>query len=393
MKVSRYKHILRPLKIKGMTLPNRLFFPPLSLHWANTDGTVSDKLLKFYTDLAASGCGLIITGAAVVSKNSGAAALEDDIFHDRRMSITNDAYIPGLKRLFTEISRRGSVPAIQLYHTGRQAISSSGVRLAPSAVPSSLAQKFSLNYRIKEMDLYDIRKVQDDFVAAAVRSAEAGAKMIQLHCGHGFLLNQFLSNYSNRRIDEYGGSIENRTRFIVEIIRRIKKLIGDAALIDVRISANEFVENGLIPQEYQIIGPLLEAAGADIINVSFGVLETLTEFLSQKQETGIKNVESARLIKGFVKVPVGYAAFINSLDTAEYYLSEGYMDLVGMGRAQLADPYLMKKSIEDKENQIIKCIWDSKCLQDLINPALDMVYCSVNPDYKRPRELPADCIP
>jgi 2,4-dienoyl-CoA reductase-like NADH-dependent reductase (Old Yellow Enzyme family) len=384
MSRQRFKQVFSPLSIKNVVLPNRLFFPPLSLHWANPDGTVSDKLLKFYTDLALSGCGTIITGAAVVSEKSGAAALEDKRFHDRRMGISDDSYIPGLTHLFQEISKRGSIPAIQLYHTGRQAISAQGVRLAPSALPSPLAQKLDPNYKVKAMDLDEIKKVQNDFVKAVVRSAQAGAKVIQLHCGHGFLLNQFLSGYSNKRSDEYGGTIQNRIRFVAEIMQQVKKLIGNDILLDIRISANEFVEGGLVPQDYAVIAPLLAEAGADILNVSFGVLETLTQFLAQGKDQGIKNIECARQIKQYTKLPVGYAAFVDSLEKAEYYLNEKYADLIGMGRAQFADPYLIKKSIEGKKDKVRECLWDSGCLMDLANPALDMVYCSVNPDYKRP---------
>ncbi|MBN2352878.1 MAG: NADH:flavin oxidoreductase [Spirochaetales bacterium] len=380
MKNDQYRFVFHPLPIKKITIPNRIFFPPLSLHWANLDGTVSEDLFRLYENLAKGGCGMIITGVAVISDESGATS---SYAHDRRMHISDDKYIPGLRKLFGKIVKHGSVPSIQLCHSGRQAISSRVPRIAPSAIPSPMAAKFDPNYSVREMTLEDIEIVKNDFVKAARRAVEAGAKAIQLHCGHGYLLNQFLSTYSNKRNDKYGGNIANRLRFVLEIIKEIKTQIHDDFILDVRISANEFVENGLEPEDYSEIAPLLENAGVDIINVSFGVLETLFQFLSDSRKGPSAFIAQANQIKKYVSIPVGYCSFIDSIEKAEMYLSQGMVDLIGMGRAQFADNDIVKKTKGNRENEIRKCLWDNKCILDLFDRKSDRVYCTINPDYQR----------
>lgn len=375
---------LSPVTIGRSTARNRIFFPPMSLHWANPDGSVSDKLMKFYSDLALGGCGMIVTGVAVVSEDSGAAAISGSGQKvDRRMRINDDKFIPGLQKLFREISWQGGLPSIQLYHTGRQAISPSGViRIAPSALPCPLASQLDPEYAVREMTHEDIERIQGDFIAAACRAAEAGAAVIQLHAGHGFLLNQFLSPYSNVRTDQYGGNVKNRARFIVEIIESIRKNIGNDVAIDIRISADEFVDDGLVPSDYIKIIPLFEKAGIDMVSISFAVLPTMFDFLTRSKKEGIKLLDLVDDIKEIASVPVAYAGFIDSVNMAETILSEGRMDLVGMARALLADPSIIRKSVEGKEAGIRKCAGDNGCLFSLADPSRNTVNCTINPDYK-----------
>jgi len=264
---GKYPSLSSKQTLNHITLPNRIVFPPLNVNYANTDGTVSDKLMKFYTDLADGGCGLIITGAAAVSY--------DSIASDRGMRIDHDGCVPGLKRLFSGISRRGSIPGIQLIHCGRQAANSATGYdlLAPSAIPCPVMSRLDPAYGVREMTPDDIRMVRSDFIDAALRAADSGAGVVEMHAAHGYLLNEFLSPYSNHRSDGYGGDAYNRARLVTEIIEGIRDDISRIA-ISVRVSGDEFVDGGLTPPDFEEIIPLFEDAGMDMLNVSAGVYES-----------------------------------------------------------------------------------------------------------------------
>ncbi|HLP57729.1 MAG TPA: hypothetical protein VK186_02820, partial [Candidatus Deferrimicrobium sp.] len=165
---SRYPHIFSELKVGAVTLPNRVLFPSWQLNYAETDGTVSDKLMKFFTDLADGGCGLIMTGCAVVSP--------DGVPFNRVMRITTDKYIPTLKKLFTALKARGAAAGIQLIHYGRQSSTSASghVLMAPSAIPCPVMSKYDPSYKVREMTMEDIENIRSAFIDAAGRATEAG---------------------------------------------------------------------------------------------------------------------------------------------------------------------------------------------------------------------------
>ncbi|MCP4158322.1 MAG: NADH:flavin oxidoreductase, partial [bacterium] len=347
-KKQQYKDVLSPAQLGKITLPNRVIFPAWQLNYANTDGTVSDKLMKFYTDIAAGGCGLIYTGAAVAQFHS--------IPFDKIMRADTDEYIPGLKKLFSAIKSHGAVPAFQIAQYGRQSSTSfSGdVLMAPSAIPCPMMSQYDPEYKVREMTLEDIEVAREAYIAGIVRGAEAGADVVEVHVCHGYLLNEFLSPYSNKRTDNYGGSVENRCRLILEIIRGIKTKIGDSAAISVRISGDEFVEDGLKPADYKTIVPLLEKAGMDMLSVSAGVYESVLHIVPPKDMGPTPHVDLAEEIKAFTSVPVCAAGSIFSMDTANDIIAAGKADLIALGRAQMADPFIVKKTMEGRENEISK---------------------------------------
>lgn len=377
MEGSCYKNIFKPLKIGSVTLPNRIFFPPWCFNWANTDGTLSDKLYDFYTDIADGGCGLIIMGCAAVSP--------DSLLYERSMKIYNKNHIVRLKDLSKYLHSRGTVPGIQLMNFGRQSITTytNLPVYGPSAIPCPVKSKKDPNYSIREMTIEDIQRVKNDFVNAAILAVEAGIKLIQVHAAHGFLLNQFLSPYSNLRQDEYGGTTENRARFIVEIIREIREKTGTSAAIDIRISADEFVDGGLTANDYEEIIPLLEKAGVDMINVSFSVSETSGILFNQRKNPQGRYAYLAKQIKNYTTKPVGYAGFIADLTNGSEIMEKNNIDLIGIGRAQVADPFLVQKHLLKNEPAIRKCGYDNHCLFSFSNENEKQVYCKVNPKYKK----------
>lgn len=360
----------------GVARPkNRIVFPPWQLNYANTDGTVSDKLLEFNTALALGGCGIIITGCAVVS--------EDTVAFDRVMRIDDDRFIPGLRELFNAIEKRGSVPAIQLVHYGRQALSSvTGCELqVPSAIPCPVMSRLDPQYKMKEMTREDIVRMAENFIDAAERAAKAGAKMVEVHAAHGYLLNQFLSPYSNCRTDEYGGSTVNRTRLVADIIKGIRKRLGRDVIVSVRVSGNEFVEGGLTPRHYLEIIPILEEAGMDVLNVSAGVYQSMERMLPPDTLGDAPHVSIASELKRYASVPVCAVGSIFSLATAEAILAAGDADFVAMGRAQMADPEIVRKSLEGRETEVRQCIWCNNCA--FWASGDPHVFCSVNPAYQK----------
>ncbi len=373
-----YPTVLAPLEIGNIRLPNRIVFPAFQMNYAHTDGTVSDKLQNFYSALAAGGCGLIFTGAAVVSS--------DSVAFDRVMRIDSDRAIPGLKKLFANLSSLGSVPGIQLIHYGRQTLNAATGcdLLAPSPIPCPVMSKFDPEYRLLEMSLGDIERVRNDFIRAASRAAEAGAKVIEVHAAHGYLLSEFLSPYSNHRTDAYGDSPENRVRLIREIVEGIRDRLGKQIALSVRVSGHEFVDGGLKPADFEPLIPILERAGMDLLNVSAGVYGSMERIVPPKSLGKIPHLEIASTLKRVANVPVCAVGSIFSLDAAESILVAGRADLTAMGRAQVADPALVHKTATGRNEEIRRCTHCNKCTYWTTGDS--QMFCGVNPALKKEKE-------
>ena len=373
---GKYPSVLKGIRIGQIDLPNRIVFPAFQFNYANTDGSVSEKLFKTHSALARGGCGLIMAGCAVVSSNA--------VGFDRVMRIDSDKYIPGTTKLLSEIASHGCVPGLQIVHYGRQTLNSITGHdlLAPSAIPCPLMSQFDPNYFVREMTLEEIESVRDDFITSSVRAAKAGAKVVEVHAAHGYLLNEFLSPYSNYRTDEYGGSTKNRARLIVEIIEGIRSKLGQKIAISVRVSGNEFVDTGLTPPDFKEIIPLFEKAGMDMLNVAAGVYESVERIVPPASLGDAPHLEIAAELKQYSTVPVCCVGSIFSLEKADSIVSSGKADLVAMGRAQVADPEIVKKSASGREDEVRKCIKCSKCT--FWTTGDPEMYCSVNPSFKRP---------
>jgi 2,4-dienoyl-CoA reductase-like NADH-dependent reductase (Old Yellow Enzyme family) len=373
---TKYPLLFSPLKINNLTLPNRIFFPPWDFNWANKDGSVSDKLYEFYVSLAENGCGIVYTGAAAVSP--------DTVLYEYSMGIFDKQHVESNRKLCKEIEARDAIPAIQLMNFGRQSVTTFTGKpiLAPSNIPCKVISRVDPNYQIKEMTLEDIQRVKNDFVNGAVLAVEAGYKIVQVHAAHGYLLCNFLSPYTNKRTDEYGGSIENRCRIVIEIIEAIRKKLGNSVVIDVRLSVDELVDGGLVPADYATITPMIEKAGPDMLNASLSNFESAVIYFPAKLEPEARYVYTAETLKKHTSLPIAHAGFMGSLEKGEELLTGGKTDLVGYGRMQFADLGFVKKSVLGEK--VNRCIWCGRCLGDLLDPAQNMqVHCTVNEKYKR----------
>jgi 2,4-dienoyl-CoA reductase-like NADH-dependent reductase (Old Yellow Enzyme family) len=356
-----FKSLLEPLEINDIILPNRVVFPAFQTNYATSEGFINERLLRFYGKIAAGGSGLVIVGAMAVS-DEGAP-------NTNVIKINDDKKIPGLKELFSVIKDNGSVAGAQLMHAGRQTLSAiTGHPIeAPSAIPCPMMKEMPV-----ELDIDRIKKIQEDFVQAAVRAKKAGAQCIELHGAFGYLIGGFLSPYSNKRIDEYG---RDKTLFFTEIIEKVKKRIGNIP-VSCRISGDEFVESGLTLKETREFAPKLVEAGADIISVAAGTYSSMHRMATQMELGEGVHVYLATAIRDVVNVPVICSDNIRNLDYANNLIAEKKTDLVAICRPQVGDPYFIKKSLNSQfYNECKDC---GNCLYFLKGE--NFVSCPQNPE-------------
>ena len=368
-----YKKLFETGKIGPLTLRNRAVMAPMSTDFADHDGNASPQLAAYYAERAKGGIGLIINEYTGVDDIDSIPSL-----HNLRMArgyntkaaevLVETVHTYGAK-IFAQLHHGGatSKPAF----TGRQNLSPSGVPMAPGGeVP-------------REMTLEDIRRVQDKFVSAAVRCKQAGYDGVELHGAHSYLIAQFFSNYYNRRTDEYGGSVENRCRFVDEIIQEIRKKLGRFP-ISVRICGDEMTdEPGFLTLEDGLsIGRHLEAQGIDCLNVSNGSAWNGNANCDPfSYQPGWKK-HVAKAFKDALSIPVIATNTIKDPDFAESLLEEGVCDFVALGRSQFADPEFMNKARAGKAETIRNCIGCMYCRERVIAGGMP-ANCSVNPRLGR----------
>jgi len=370
-----FKRLMNPLQIGNILLSNRIVFPATVTNYALENGTVSEPLIGYYTIIAQSKIGLTIVGATSISS--------DGRPFKYCTCIDSDEHLEGLCILFKVIKDAGSIPAIQIVHAGRQTSSKiTGVQpVAPSAIPCPFWQELP-----RELDQVEIERLEDQFAEAALQSKRAGADLVEFMAGHGYLINEFLSSYSNHRKDIYGGSLENRARFMINILAKTREKVGEDFPLICRISADELVEGGIMLVEAKDIALLLEENGMDIINVSGGVAESRPR-RDEAIEQG-KFLELAKGIKEAVQIPVIAVGKILTLIQAEKALNDGAADLVAICRAIIADPELIPKTVGNRMEEIQECIECGECGASLMKDDMRM-RCSVNEEWGSHWEFPA----
>ncbi len=338
-----YQYLLSPGTIGKLKLKNRTIMAPMSAALGNADGTVSDELTAYLAARARGGVGLIMTEYAFVQENGRSS--------DHQISVSDDRMIPGLKKMVDAVHENGAKICLQLQHGGRRSI----VELtAPSPILMDLKQPVP-----QVLTTTQVYRLVDDFIAAAVRAKKAGFDMVEVHCAHGYLLNDFVSPHANRRTDEFGGTVGGRAHAPVLIIEGIKKACGEDFPVSVRMSAEELVTDGHKKRDSVAMAQLFEAAGADLINVSCGVNGVGYGIAPAAIETG-HNVEAAEEIARVLQIPVSVAGRINEPEYAESILRAGKAQFVSIGRALFADPDFVNKAAEGRETEICPCVG---CLQ------------------------------
>ncbi len=367
---TRFEHLFTPIDIGTMRLENRAVMPAMGTAYANMDNPPSERLVQYLARRAKGGTGLIITEVTAVTPRGKGFPNE--------LGIWSDDFIGPLSKIPEAIHREGGKAAIQLHHAGRETFpqAAGGLPEAPSAIPSVI-----LGQPCEEMSLERIQVVIQAFASAALRAKSAGFDAVEIHSAHGYLLNQFLSPFSNQRQDAYGGSEENRSRFVLEIVSGARKAVGKDFPVIVRFSADELVRGGFDLEFTKRFAPKLVQAGADALHVSVGVYSTPGGLSIASMDTPAGfNLFRARAIKEVVNVPVIGVGRISDPVLAEQALARGDADLISFGRQHLTDPDFILKTKEGRLEDIRPCVACNQGCIDRLSFEMKSATCSFNPE-------------
>lgn len=363
----KFEKLFTPGKIGTMELKNRLIVPPMLTEYAAEDGSLTDRYIRYYEEKAKGGWGLIICeDTSVDPYGAGFKNLP---------GLWTDDFIPAHRKLTECVHRWGAKIAVQAYHAGRESDSSIKGRrpVAPSAI-----QDPTMPETPHELTTTEVKELVEEFAQAIRRARDAGYDAVELHGAHGYLINQFVSPFSNKRTDGYGGNLMNRLRFPLEILARAKELVGNEFPIIYRISADEMVEGGLTIEDTKVIAQILEEAGIAAIHVSAGVYKSGAIVSAPSVVRTAPFSDYAQQIRNLVNIPVFAVNKIIYPQVAESLLREGKADFIAMGRASIADPELPNKVKEGHLDEILPCIGCWQGCQGKI-AVQEQVSCLVNP--------------
>jgi NADPH2 dehydrogenase len=326
------RKLFEPYKVKDVTLKNRIVMAPMCMYSShNEDGKVENWHRTHYTSRAVGGVGLIILEATAVTPQ-GRISPQD-------LGIWNDEHVEGLRELVTLMKEHGAKTGIQLAHAGRKAVLEGDI-IAPSAIPFNDEMKTPL-----EMAENDIKETIQAFTKGAERAKKAGFDVIEIHGAHGYLINEFLSPLSNHRTDNYGGSKENRYRFLKEVIEGIKT-VWEGPLF-VRVSAEDYSEGGLHAEDYAEYGAWMKKQGVDLIDVSSGAVVPARIPVFPGYQ-----VKLSETIKHGANIPTGAVGLITSGIQAEEILQNERADLILLARELLRDPYWPRTAAKELRTEI-----------------------------------------
>ncbi len=415
-----YEKLLSPMNIGNVTVKNRTVMTAAEFSLGQPNGKPTEKLMNYYEERAKGGVGLIIPGICRVNDMLGAASYT-------QLAMSHDYHIEPMREFANRIHKHGAKLAIQLHHAGRQGLCAS-LNSLPLIIPIvdkhpeklrplmesgaamvELEQKgicFSTQApskvettphggaRMHAMSKREIKKLIANFIDAAERCKKAGVDIVELHGGHGYLIQQFLSPHTNRRTDEYGGSFENRLRFVTEIITGIKERCGKDYPLMVRLTVDEMYEKvGRAGTGYTLetglkIAKRLEELGVDAINVTSACYDAYNYWLEPTSfEPGWRKY-LAKAVKEVVSIPVVAASVIRTPDQAEAQLEEGCQDFIGSARAFICDPHWVKKTEEGRVDEIRRCIGCLNCIRSFMTNATvgDNGECALNVSIAREKE-------
>lgn len=372
-----FKILFTPVQIGHMVVPNRFVVPPMGTNLANPDGTVSEEFIDYWEARARGGWGLLIVEITAIDPLGKAIPYQPCLWDDK--------FIPGFKKLVDTVHRYGAKIAVQLHHAGRQTTPQiiGQQPVAPSPVPCLISKEMP-----RELSVSEVYELIEKFGDAAVRAREAGFDAVEVHGAHGYLVAQFMSQHSNKRVDEFGGSFHNRMRFPVEVIKNIRRKVGGSYPIIFRLSADEKVTGGRTVDESRAAARVIEAAGADALHVSVGVYGSMQYIVPPADVPPGFILSDAEEIKKAVSVPVIGVGRINDPVLAVDAILSGKADLVAWGRQSLADPEVPNKVSAGFIEDISPCIaCNQGCIGYIFNPEKMKATCLVNPFCGRERRM------
>ena len=368
-----FDQLFSPISIKGKTIKNRFTVPAMVTDYCNDDGTATERYIAYHEEKAKGGWGLMITENYNV----------DPLGHGFKATagLWNDDQIESHSELPKRVHQYGATILAQIYHCGRQTNSEAidGLPRSSSAIMCPFGDEIPVPFTTEE-----VKEMVGKFGDTALRAKKCGFDGVEIHGAHGYLITQFFSPYSNKRIDEYGGNFWNRTKFAREIIRDVRAKCGEDFIVGMRISADEFVEGGLTIEDNKAIARMMEAEGLDILHVSAGNYLSVDLNVASSHTNHGWFTDWAKAIKEVVSIPVITVSRINDPFLAESILASDKADFVAMGRASLADPALPNKTQEGRFEDIRRCIgcndgcigtlFEDKAIRCVLNPELGFEY-------------------
>lgn len=367
----QYKHLSSPITIGQKTFRNRMFSAPMGGTDITNDGCIGPKSTAFYELRAKGGAAAVTVSECMVHKTDGSHAYRLD------ESILNS--LAGATYAADAIRRHGAIPSLELSHSGMFA----GTYMTDKTKQHELVQYGPCDtvradgVKVRALDEELITEIVHAYGHVASLAKRAGFEMVMIHGGHGWLINQFLSPLFNHREDEYGGSLENRCRFAIRVLKAVREAVGPDFLIEFRMSGSEFTEGGYGLEDGIEIAKMIEPY-VDIIHVSAGTYQKTFGIThpSMFEEHG-RNVFLAAEIKKHVSKPVATIGGLNDPEQLEDIIASGKADIVYMARALLADPFLPRKVVENRPEEIVKCLRCFTCMAE--RAATSTRRCTVNP--------------
>lgn len=378
-----YPHLFQKGYIGSLEIKNRIVRQPMGTELGNPDGSPSWASVKAYAEAADGGPGIVFMDNAGVTQ-----------FHHVGLSIANNNYIGPLSLLAKTLKHHGAVPGLQIVHPGRDAaFVQSGDLISASRV--MWEPWYENGGRVpRELTIEEIHEYIEYFGDAASRGQAAGFEIIDVHAACGVLISNFLSPLSNLRNDMYGGSLHNRMRFLLEVIKNIKKKCPTMPL-SIRLSGIDFEPGGITIEETVEVSKACEKAGADVINITWGSHAEVVNAAGLLSEHGANHVDAVAKIKEAVSIPVMVCGGIYTPEIGEKLLEDKVVDFVGIGKPALADPFWAKKAQEGRPEDIRPCIGCGVGCHDRGMLSGGMVQCAVNPTlymYDEPLYTKAETI-
>lgn len=375
--MSHLKHLFSPVDIGGMTAKNRLLMPAMSINFGVDDnGYVQDQLTEYFVARAKGGAGMMLVG--------GGGTHPTGLELPHLPALWDDGCIPALRKMTDRVKPLGAMFGMQLMHGGRQSYHDK--KVAPSPIPAPAVVKGIP----RELTIPDIEELVASFGDAARRCKEGGFDFVEIHAGHGYLINQFYSLNSNKRTDKYGcGSFDNRIRFLIELFRDIKAKTGDDYPVGVRFNGMDYIKDGWTLDDALRLAVVLEKEGAAYLHVSAGVYGSTELTIPSMYVNHGCFVHLAEAVKKVASIPVITVGRIKSPEMADRIIKEGRADVVSMGRSLIADPELPNKAMAGELSRIRPCVG---CCLGCIHAVLQLEpgACVVNPDVGREYQLTDD---
>jgi 2,4-dienoyl-CoA reductase-like NADH-dependent reductase (Old Yellow Enzyme family)/thioredoxin reductase len=379
--MTQYQNVFSSFRFGNVEVKNRIETPPMLACMATPDGFVTREMIEFYQSFARGGAGIVTIGDSAID-------FEFARGHFGQLNLGDDRVVPGLNTLVEAVQKYGAKISIELDHSGRLSpprVINGRNPIGPSPLPTKgeemAAQMEGRKViQVTEMNQEMINQVIEHFAMASYRCMTAGFEMVMIHGGHGQLLSQFVSPYSNKRTDSYGGSLENRARFVIEVLTAIRGKVGNKLALEYRISGDELVPGGMHEEEtIEFIRMIQDKI--DLINVSVGGMIAEPKYMTHMAQPYYfpyaYNVPRAEKIKKAVKIPVTCVGSIIDLEMADKIIAEGKADIVAMGRAHIADPEIVNKTYRGELDDIRPCLRCNVCGErpkDFLP-----VRCAVNP--------------